>query len=227
MAQELMAMMPDSLNALLKASGGFATDANGFLAIDHRHPIYLVIVSAFVIALASGTVAKEIEHGTILVLLACPIARWRLLSSKTGAIVVSLSTILIGALAGTWLGSIAANLSHEVSMPIFFRIQLNVLALGLAIGGYTVLISSASSDGGQATGWATGITVAMFFVDYLATLWSPAAPLGPLTVFHYFDPLAIARSQSVPWKDTLVLIGIGLVGFSSALVVFQRRDITN
>ena len=225
-AAEFEEIIPDSLKALLKAQGGFATDANGYLAADYRHPIYLVAISAFVVAVCSSAVAREVERGTILVLLACPIPRWRFLAAKAAAILAGVLVLMAAAWLGTWVGSVVTGITDQVAMTVFARVLLNTLCLALAIGGFSLLISSWSSEGGPATALAAGVTVAMFFVDFLATLWGPAEPLGPLSVFHYYDPLAIARDGGIPWRDLGVLLGIAFGGFAAALVVFQRRDIT-
>ena len=224
-AEQFEQLIPESLKGLFKAQGGFAADANGFLAADYRHPIYLVAVAALVIALCSGAVAKEIERGTILVLLASPLARWRLLSAKTAVLVTGLLIVLAAAWLGTWAGSMTVGITDQVTMSIFLRVQLNMLALAVAIGGYALLLSAIGNDSGQVTAWTSGITLGMFFVDFLSTLWSPAGPLGPLTVFYYYDPLAIARDGGIPWLDIGVLTGVGAVGLAAALVMFQRRDI--
>jgi ABC-2 type transport system permease protein len=226
-AEQFEKLIPESLKGLFKAQGGFATNADGFLAADYRHPIYLVAVSALVIALSSGAVAKEIERGTILMLLGCPLSRRQLLTAKTGAIVAGLLAVLLAAWLGTWMGSIVVGITDQVNMTVFLRVQLNMLALAVAIAGYALLISALGSDGGQTTAWTAGTTVGMFFLDFLATLWSPAESLGPLSIFYYYDPLSIARDGGIPWLDISVLLGVGAVGFIAALVVFQRRDIAS
>ncbi len=225
-AQELEDFLPDSLKALLKAQGGFATDATGFLAADYRHPIYLVPISAFVIATASGAMAREIEHGTILVLLACPIARWRFLLAKAGAMLAGMVILLACAWVGTWVGSVITGIADEVVMTVFLRVLLNMLVLAMAIGGISLVLSALSSDGGQTVALAAGISVTMFFIDFLAVLWSPVETLGFLSVFHYYDPLAIARNGGIPWRDMAVLFGVGVTGLAAATVIFQRRDIS-
>jgi ABC-type transport system involved in multi-copper enzyme maturation permease subunit len=224
-AEQIEHLFPDSLKALFKAQGGFASDATGFLALDYRHPFYFVVTLGFVIALSSGALAKEIERGTILVLLTSPIAKWELLLAKFFVLVTSLIIILTGSWVGTWLGSSMVGISDEVHMVTFFRIQLNMLALCLAVGGYSLFISARSSDGGQVTAWATGITVVMYFLDYLAMLWGTISVLGPFSIFYYFDPLEVAKNGGIPWTNVLILLGAGIFGLIAALIAFQRRDI--
>ena len=224
-AERIEELLPESIKALLKAQGGFATTADGFLAVDYRHPIYLILLSAFVIGTASGAVSREVERGAILLLLACPIPRWRFLTGKASAMVVGLLVLVVVAWTGTWVGTLATGITDQVNMMVFVRVQLNVLALGLAIGGYSLLFSALGDDGGHTIGLAAGVTVVMFFVDFMAVLWSPMEPLGPLSPFHYYNPLAIAQNGGVPWRDVGVLLGVGVIGFILALVGFQRRDI--
>ena len=223
--EQILEFVPESFRALLRAQGGFATSAQGFLAADYRHPIYLIGMSAFVIAAASGAVAREIERGSVLMLLAAPIARWKLLLSRMGALLAGVLVILAVSVLGTWTGIQLTGLSGEVDMTVFLRVQLNTLALALAIGGLTMLLSARSSDGGQTTGIAAGVFTVMYFLDFLAALWSRAEPFGPLSLFYYYDPQAISEFGGLPWRDLAVLFTVAVIGFGGALVVFQRRDI--
>ena len=223
--EEVFELLPDGIKALIRVQGGFAPNAEGYLAADYRHPIYLISVSAFVMAVAVGAVAREIERGTILMLLAAPIARWRYLGAKTGALVIAILVLMVAAFAGTWTGVLVTGLGGDVDMSVFVRVQVNTFALALAIGGIALLVSVLDSDGGHALGIVTGIVVTMYFVDFLSVLWGPAEPLGPATVFHYYDPLRIAQESGMPVRDTLVLLAVAAIGMAAAFVVFQRRDI--
>ena len=223
--ERLLQFVPENFRALLRAQGGFATSAQGFLAADYRHPVYLVAIAVFVIAVASGAVAREIERGTVLMILAAPIARWKLLLSRIAALVVGVVVVLAVAVLGTWAGVLLTGLGDEVDMVLFLRVQVSTLGLALAIGGITMLLSARGSDGGQTTAIAAGLFAAMYFLDFLAALWEPARPFGPLSVFYYYDPLAISEMSGLPWRDLAVLYSVGLIGFAASLVVFQRRDI--
>ena len=48
--------------------------------------------------------------------------------------------------------------------------------------------------------------MAFFFIDFIAALWEPLGFLGPVTIFHYYDPLRIAQEPGIPVRDTLVLL---------------------
>jgi ABC-2 type transport system permease protein len=218
-------LLPDALKALLGAQGGIPTSAEAFLAADYRHPLYLITLSAFVIASSVGAIAREIERGTVLILLAAPIARWRFLAAKVAALAVGILVLATAAWVGTWLGVTITD-TEDVSMTTFARVQVTTVLLGFAIGGIGLLVSSLNSDGSQAMGVTAGIIVVMYFVDFLSLLWGTAEPIGPLSIFHYYDPLAIVRAGVVPTADALVLAAVAVVTTAAAFVVFQRRDIT-
>jgi putative exporter of polyketide antibiotics len=193
---DLFESLPESMRALFRAQGGFAPNANGYLAADYRHPIYLIAVSAFVISVAVGAVAREIERGSVLLVLSAPVERWHYLSAKAIALLLGVTVILAAALGGTWSGALITGITDQVDMVVFLRVQANTLAL--AIGGIALVVSSRSSDAGQARGVTTAIVATMYFVDFLSLLWSPAEPLGPLTVHHYYDPLSVSQRSRLP-----------------------------
>lgn len=223
--EQLLKVLPEGIRALMKAQGGFLPTVEGYLASGYRHPAYLIIFSAFAIASASGAVAREIERGTILMLLARPVPRHRYLTAKIGALVAGLLLLAGMALAGTWAGVLVAGLWGTVDLPVFLRVQANALLLALAVGGCSLLISALSSDGGRVIALAAGVAVVMFFLDFLSGIWSAISFLGPLSLFHYYDPVEMAHTNAFAWLDLGVLGAVAVAGFGGALAVFWRRDI--
>ncbi len=222
--EELFELVPAPIAALFRAQGGFASSPTGYIAADYRHPFYIIAGVAFVVTVASGASAREVERGTVLMLLASPIARWRYLAAKLCVLAAGAAAIVFATWLGTFAGAALTGIG-DIDNGLLLVVQLNMLGLVLAAGAITALISAASSDGGQTVVWSAGVATAMYFVDFLSLIWGPAGPAGPLTLFHYYDPLGLAQSGEIPWRDLIVLFGVALAGFGGALVVFQRRDI--
>ena len=218
--------LPEGVKSLLKAQGGFASTPTGFLAAaGYRHPLYLIILVGFTIASASGAIAGEIERGTIFLLLARPIHRYELVLAKLGAATLGLIMFLGVALLGSWTGALAFDLSG-LSFRALLLVQLNALFLILAIGGCSFLISATSSEAGKAISLSAGLAVVFFFLDFLSSLWSAVESLGPISVFHYYDPVSIADRGYVPALHLGVLGAVAVLGFVGAVVAFNRRDIS-
>ena len=224
--ENLIEQMPRGVQAFLKTQGDLTPllGAEGYMAVGYRHPIYLIVITAFTISAAS-TLAREIEKGTVFLVLARPLQRYNLVLAKGAGLLIGLIALLGAALAGTALGVTITDIDQTVRLSRFLLISSNALLLFLAIGGYGFLFSALSREGSRAIVLATGLTVVFFFMDFIAALWEPLAFLGPVTIFHYYDPIAIVQQGAVPWNHALVLLGVAAAGFAAAITVFQRRDI--
>ena len=220
-----MEMMPESMQRIAEAEGFTSDTYMGYLAGGYRHPVFLISIAAFVIGTGSRVVAGEVERGTILLVLSRPLMRWQFLSGKYFAIFSGLIFVLLFAWAGTWTGTLLTGEGAKTDHLVLLRVTINAIVLALAIGGYTAFISSFNNDGGQATGQATAVTVVMFFLDYLATLWDAASFLGPVSIFHYYNPVALADGGGNPLRDISVLLSIAVIAYAFAYYYFQRRDI--
>ena len=223
---DLFESLPAPMAAMFRAQAGFGTTLTSYIALDYRHPVYIIAGLAFVLSVSSGAAAREIERGTALMLLASPIARWRYLAAKIGMLVVGAGVIVTMSWLGSLTGALLTGMAGDVEAGTLLLAQVNELGVLLASGGIAVLLSAANSDGGRTVSTAAGILTVMYFLDFVGAIWGPAEPLAPLSLFYYFDPLAVATDGGTLLRDVLVLFGVGLAAFVSALVLFQRRDIT-
>ncbi len=222
----IIEQMPRGMQAFLKTQGDLTPllGAEGYMAVGYRHPIYLIVIAAFTIS-AGSALAREIEKGTVFLVLARPLQRYSLVLAKGTGLLAGLITLLGAALAGTALGVTITDLDQPVRLSRFLLISFNALLLFLAIGGYGFLIAALSSEGSRAIVLATGLTVAFFFIDYIVGLGEPLEFLAPLTIFNYYDPIGVVQQGSVPLNHLLVLLAVAAAGFAATIAVFQRRDI--
>ena len=222
--ENLFESLPENIKTLLKTQGGLLSTPSGYLATGYRHPVYLIILAAFVIGSSSAAMAREIERGTIFLLLARPVQRHRLVIAKLAAMSLGLVLLVRVSLLGSWVGVLVAGIDG-VQFRYLLLVQLNALFLFMAIGGYSFLISALSSEGGRSTALAAGLAVVFFFADFLAALWSPVEFLGPLSIFYYYDPVSIVGRGGVLGLHLAVLGLVAIVGFAAAIVTFERRDV--
>jgi ABC-type transport system involved in multi-copper enzyme maturation permease subunit len=218
-------LLPQTMRDLMEAQFGFVPTGgvSGWLAGLNRHPLYLVLLGAFVVGAGAGTVAREIERGSILLVLSRPIARWRFLLGKIAASTLGLLVLAAMSLLGLYVG--AAVIGADLETRRFLVGAVNSFLLFLTVQGVAVLLSAARDDAGAAAGQTAGIVVAAYFLDFLANLWDPAASLGRLSFFHYYNPAEVVRTGVVPWVDLGVLLLAATALHGAALALFERRDI--
>jgi ABC-2 type transport system permease protein len=219
--------LPKGIAALMKTEGTAlaAAGPEGYIAIGLRHPLVLIVLSAFAVATASGALAREVEQRTILILLARPVRRYQLVLARWLESLLGLIVLVAVLLAGIYIGVLAQGLSDQVSVVTLLTAGFNALCLAIAVLGFSYLISARSDDGGRATLLATGLTVAFFFVDFLAGLFESLEPLSLVSIFHYYDPVGLAVDATFPALHVIVLLATGFVTFGAGLVIFERRDI--
>ena len=221
---DLMEALPEAFRALIKADGGLSATPTGYIAIGYRDAVFMAIMIGAVIAASSAALAREIERGAMFLLLARPLQRYHVVIAKAGALALMLAGIVSISFLGTWIGVLGNGLDG-VNFGALALALVNAFMLALAVGGYSFLLSALFNEGGRVVSIATGLTVVFFFVDYLATLWSPARSLGPVSVFHYYDPHGVVETGSAPAAHLLVLGCVAVAGFLAAVIAFQRRDI--
>jgi ABC-2 type transport system permease protein len=206
------------------------------LTIGYIHPLVLVILCFWAIGRASGSVAGELDRGTLELLLAQPIPRWRLIVSHGVVDVLTIPVLCLCMWAGTWLGVQAfdlVNLTAREEQTIdawrFVYGLPNVAALLFAVSGYTMLLSAAGRWRPGVLGLAVVLTLIQFVVNLLGQIWKNIEGLRPFTVFYYYQPQTVILGEAGADRQLVVdcatLLAVGLAGYVLALVVFCRRDL--
>src|SRR5438477_1179003 len=132
------------------------------LSIGYVHPLMQTVFCIWAVGRAAGAVAGEIDRGTMELLLAQPLARWRLVLAHLGVDLLTIPVLCLSLWAGTWLGTwlvgpIEVSQASLAKLPFPVPIdkaalQLhpaavgpglwNVGALIFAVAGYTMAISA-------------------------------------------------------------------------------------
>jgi ABC-type transport system involved in multi-copper enzyme maturation permease subunit len=189
------------------------------------HPVVLAIVWAQAIALCTRVPAGEIDRGTVDLLIALPVSRWRLFACEAVMWLASGVLLLAAALFGNCVGGLFVAPEFRGSLGLSLSIAANLFCVYAAVGGMVCLVSAASDRRGTAVGVAVGIVLASFLLNFLAQFWPPARQLEALSVLHYYRPLEIVRTAAWPLVDMLILIATTVVLWAVGAIIFVRRDI--
>src|SRR6516225_11211414 len=74
------------------------------LSVGYVHPLMLILFCVWAIGRASGAVAGEIDRGTMELLLAQPVARYRVVLTHLCADLLTLPVLCLSLWFGIWLG---------------------------------------------------------------------------------------------------------------------------
>jgi len=222
--QQYLTILPKALLQAFNISGSNIFTFGGFLGAEYLSFIWVVIVAAFIISFTSGAIAREIEQGTIELVLAYPVGRIRFFLSKVAALVLALLAIVAATLGGIWVGALSQHI--QVAPASFFAIGVLATAFGLAVAGYSFFFSAVASERAAAAGAAAAVTVLFYAVNFASSLWSQLSGLGRLSIFHYYSPQDAINLGRVDSGSFLVLFGLALLTTIAGAALFRLRDLS-
>lgn len=211
-----------SNNAIpLEALGGFA----GYIGLQALSwaPVVFAI---YLVPQGLNIVMREEERGTLDLLLSTPVTRWRLLTEKVLAVVVSLLLIL----GLMWLALILSTRlidQGDVTLANLTLGILHVLPVSLVILMATVLLSVSVRGSRTAAGWIALFLIGSYFLRTISDLMVEIDVMQTIklaSVFAYYRIIAtLADGWQAAYDLTMLTLAAALFGL--ALWRFQRRDI--
>ena len=220
--RKMLESMPPAVRAMFVTEGSDISTPAGYLNVELFTFVVPLLVLAITLTGAAGATAGEEERGTMELLLANPIPRWRVVLEKFAAV-----GVLSGALCvGIWIAlGITAGLSGiDIRLDRVAAAMVSAWLLGMAVGAAALALGAVTGNRMLSIGVALGIAVAGFFVNALAPLAELLRPWRPFSPhYHYlgYDPLA----NGLDLSHAAVLAGATVVLVVIAAVAFERRDL--
>jgi len=187
---------------------------------------YFMMVPLLFIAFAAGlgahATAGEEEHGTLDLLLASPLPRWRVVLDKFAALAVL--TLVLG--LALWLGLAvsAAPVHMDLHLGRLAAVTLSAVLLGLAFGALALAVGAITGKRGLSTALASVVGLAAYFINSLAPVVKGLEPYRKLSLLYYYigaDPLR----NGLNLGHAVVLGGVTAALLAVAILAFQRRDV--
>jgi len=222
--QSYIENLPDAFKAAFMLEGAIdLTSAKGFLNAELFSMMIPVMLIVFTVGFGSGAIAGEEEAGTLDLLLANPLPRWRVLIEKFVAMV--LGTSLLGFVVWISLVVTAAAFDLNISAGPLAAATVSSSLLGLTFGVIALALGAATGRKGLAIGAAIGLTTASYLLNVLAKSVESLKNYDKLSLFYYqvnADPL----NNGLRLGDVAVFVGIISLFLIIALLGFQRRDLS-
>jgi ABC-2 type transport system permease protein len=187
-----------------------------------------VLLGIYAVITSTGALAGEEDSGTLELVLAMPLKRWQILTTKAAAI--SLAALLILVIAGVGnalvLRAVQATAAVDVTPLQLFGAILNGWPITLVFIMLGLFLSAYLPNRRAAALALTVIFVASFFGKTLASMVASLEPIRPFLLFTYLDSSITVFTKGVQAGDVAVLLVIAAVFFVLALLSFQRRNVT-
>lgn len=194
-----------------------------YLALEF-FSMWPLLMAVYAIFNAGGIAAREVERGTMDMLLSQPLKRWHLITSKFLVFPLALIVIALTCIIGILLGmAIIGDFSDFDGICLAF---LPAILLVLAVASYTLLFSCILLEPRKVMLAAGSLTGLFYVLQILSRSIGSLGWMGNLSIFYYYEPAKIASEMNMNWAGIGIYLSIIVLCFAASIYVFQRRDIS-
>lgn len=221
----ILEQLPEKMRMFLNDSFFSTLTFDGAAAFGFNHPLVLALLAINAINIPVHQITREIDSGTLELLLAYPFRRNTLINTLwiSGGLIFLI--IILAALAGSFTSII---LFHQLNTDLIIRliqISFNLWLLFVLIFTYTLMISVFGKLGSKAGNISAVITLVFYLLHFLSQLWDALEFTQPFNFFSYYEPQKLMFSQGNFSRDITVLSVLVIICFGLSLWKFRKRDI--
>ncbi|NLV58069.1 MAG: ABC transporter permease subunit [Clostridiales bacterium] len=186
--------------------------------------IMLVFPMLYCILSANKLIVRHVDRGSMTYLLSAPVKRETVAFTQMKVMVTGLFALVFYA---TLLGLVNCEISFpgELNIRKFILLNIGALCLQLYVGGICFLSSCIFNDSKYALGVGAGIPVLGFIIQMMANAGKELEKMKYATFFTLFDSEGIIAGEPDAIWGMIALCAGAMVLFSSAIVVFSRKDL--
>jgi ABC-2 type transport system permease protein len=219
--EALFEQLPGPIQAMVGEEIDLSTAA-GYLDVRMFSTIAPLLFLVYSIGRGNAAVAGEESCGTLDLLLAHPVRRWRIIIEHTLAIGAGLSLISLAMWGGLVVGGILVDVEFDWTSTALAILMSGLL--GMVYGTLALALGSQTGKPGIAIGVSAALGIGMFFLHSLAPLVDWLEPARLISPFYYAVGHSVMLDGfNIPYA--LVLTGVSIILTTIAIIAFSRRDI--
>lgn len=198
----------------------------GLSTFGFFHPVVMLTISLVAVFQATE-IAGDIEDGHVDLLLARPVARhW--LVSRSVVVMTLVPAVIAGWMIAALLAALAALAPDNAARPdlaTLGALAAHLVAVAWCFGAIGLAFAAISRRRMTALGITALLTVSLYLLDLLGTLWSVTAPFAVISPFHYFPAPEVMAGTADTTRNLLVLGAATAAACTLAYWRFARRDL--
>ncbi|MFB6070797.1 MAG: ABC transporter permease [Halanaeroarchaeum sp.] len=198
------------------------TTVEGFLATEFYQFMWLLLAALYVIYVAGGTIATDVETGRIDLLLATPVSRRRVVVEKYLSLAVPIVVLNLVLPLFVYAGLLSIGESIDMGRVLLLHLfSIPYLALVGAIG-LLLSVLVERSDVAQRGGLAL---MFVLFVANSVTTDTDFEWLGVVSPTRYFDPSSILIDGEVDLAGAAILLAATVALVTVSAEIFKNSDV--
>lgn len=213
--------LPDALKGFLGEAGSL-TSPEGFMSAEFFSWIPLVLITIAIIA-GTGAIAGEESSGTLELLLAQPVRRWRLMAEKGAGIAAGLAVAAALTYPGFALGKLTGEMPlgyGRFAEGVVFMVPVTLLFLTVAMAA-----GAALPDRSAAAIFCIGLVVVTYLLNTIGAAVESLEEVRKVSPFYWADG-GYVLVHGFAWARAGGLLIAAAIIFGAGMAAFERRDIT-
>jgi ABC-2 type transport system permease protein len=220
---DLLEQYPEAMLALFGIDPQEFLTAAGFIHGELYSAMLPVIFLIYTIMRGAAATAGEEHDGTMDLTLSTPVTRSRVVVDSALAMTATTVALGLSLIVVLLVGNLLVDL--ELSVAGIVAINLGLVLTGLLFGAMALALGAWTGRKVVAAGVATGVAVAAFFFNGLASLIEAFEVPEQFSPFHWLldsKPLI----NGFDWGGIALLTAVTVAFFAAAVWAFGRRDIS-
>ena len=214
--------MPELMAAVGMSAG--ATSLIGFMVSYLYGFILLVFPMVFSILRGNGLVARYVDSGSMVSLIAAPVKRRTVACTQMAVLISGILFLLFYSTLLEWFCA-EKGFPGELNGEALLMVNGGLLCLHLFIGGVCFLASCLFSSTKNSVGFGAGIPALMFVLQMLSNSGEAADKLKYFTFFTLFDPNGMIAKESDAMNGAVVLLAGAVILYLLGIAIFDRKDL--
>lgn len=222
--KQLIDQYPEALKAFFAFGGQFDfTSAAGYLGGELFSFMIPLLFLVAAVGNGASSIAGEEDRGTLDLLLAMPLPRWRVALEKLAAMVLEVAALGAVLWLALWLG--AQAFSMEISGWHLASATTGAVLLAIAYGAIAFMLGAGTGRKGLAIGVSIAAAVTGYLVNSLAALVDALGPFQKASPFYHYATSDLLRRGLAPWH-MLFLVAVAVAATAVGIMLFERRDVS-
>ncbi|SHH34171.1 ABC transporter permease subunit [Clostridium grantii] len=225
-AEAMMAMFEMLPEGMIKAFGfdGLGADLTSYLASYLYGFILLVFPMIYTIMVANKLVAKHVDSGSMAYLLATPNSRVEII--LTQAIYLVTSTFVLIVFEISVLIIMAESLFPGLlRIKEFISLNLVTFLVIIVVGGISFLCSCIFNETKNSIAFGAGIPIIFFVLKMVSEISEKVEFLKYFSVYSIVNPEKIMNDGSYTTMVCLILVGVAVILYGSAIYIFNKKSL--
>jgi ABC-2 type transport system permease protein len=200
---------------------------SGFLSLEVFSFAVPLALGVYALVFGTSVLGGEEDEGTLELLVALPLPRWKLVLAKALAVGAGLAIVAAGLSLSVWIGiqAIQGQIELAIGAGDLALVALQGWLLVTALAMISLFLGAYLPSRRYASMLAGLLLAASYLLNSLGQVAEELDPFRPASLNYYYDSQALMTS-GLAWEDTVVLAGVCVVFLALALLAFERRNVT-